>query len=323
MRAVANQSTRAGSIELSRRAAIRSLLLAAAAIRSRSSHAQSPSDRVAPRPRFRADSIEVRIPFIALDRHEHLVPGITAQDLRLLADGKEQKIDFVSVEEGPVSTIFVIDISGSMKKPVSDVREAVRRVLMAATADDEFAVVEFSDKPRVTLGFTGLATAVEERIRRMAPVGRTSLTDAVTLALLEMRRARHSRKAIIVVSDGQDNHSRYGAAETLRLAVESDARAYGIELYPPIGEGAPPYTFLELLARGTGGRYLPTITRGQIPDLVDRIDVHRQYVVGFRPPAAHRDDRSHRVDLSLRTKFTGGRIRLYWKEWYRIDPASH
>jgi Ca-activated chloride channel family protein len=303
---------------LSRRATI-CALLAAAGVRGRSSHAQSV---VAQAPRFRVDSTEVRIPFVALDRQEHMVDGIKAQDLRLLADGKEQKIDFLALEEGPVSIIFVIDISGSMKKPVADVREAVRRVLTAAAEGDEFAVIEFSDSPRVTVGFTGLPTAVEERIRQFTPAGRTSLTDAITLALLEMRRARQSRKALIVVSDGQDNYSRYGGTETLRLAAESDARAYGIELYPPMGEGAAPFTFLELLARATGGRYLPTITRGQIPDLVNKIDVHRQYVLGFTPPAAHRDDRLHRVELTLRTKAPGGRVRLYWKERYRIDPAS-
>lgn len=268
------------------------------------------------RAQFRSDIAEVLIPFTAVNRREQLIDGLSAADLRLFTDGKEQKIDFVSLEDGPASIVFVLDVSGSMKKPVADAREAIGRILRAATPDDEFALIEFSDQPAVTIPFTPRSSQIEERVANAATVGHTSLTDATVLALDYMAKAAHrARKGIIVVSDGQDNHSRYTQRETLRRAVESDVRIYGIELNPTFGDP----TFLELLARDTGGRYFPTERRASIPDLAERIDVHRLYLLGFKAPAAHRDERSHRVELKLRSKLPSDRPKLYWKHYYRID----
>ena len=267
------------------------------------------------KPQFRAEAAMVLIPFTAVDSRERLIAGISVDSLRLFSDGKEQKIDFVSQEDGPASILFVVDISGSMKKPLTDAQEAIRKILRAAPAEDEFALVEFSDRPELTVAFTNRQDEIEDHIGRMAPAGHTSLADAIVLAADHMSKAaRQPRKAIVVVSDGQDNYSRYTEREAIRLAVETDARIYGIELYPPSGEGAPPASFIELLARATGGRYLPTVRRGSIPDLADRIDVHHRYVLGFTAPPEHRDERAHQVELRPKTRLSTGRARLYWKE---------
>jgi Ca-activated chloride channel family protein len=135
------------------------------------------------------------------------VRGLTAQDIRLFADGHEEHISFLHEEEGPASLLFVLDISGSMKKPLADVQEAMRRVLRAASADDEFAVVEFSDGTRLTVDFTSMQSRIENRIDAMTATGRTSLKDALFVALREVPRANHERRALIVLSDGGDNHS--------------------------------------------------------------------------------------------------------------------
>ncbi len=270
---------------------------------------------------FRIQSTQIVIPFSAVDKHDRLVSGLCSEDLRLLADGREQHIDFLYAEEGPASVLFVLDISGSMKKPVADVKEALRRVLRAASVDDEFALIEFSDEPQLTISFTTEESRVEARVEEIVPAGRTSLTDAIVLGFREMARCRQARKALIVLSDGQENHSRYERKEAMRLALETDVRVYGIELYPPVGEGFVAATFLELLARATGGRYLPTVSRKDIPSVIESIDVHRCYVLGFTPPTEHHDDSVHHVDLKLKRKLARGRVTLFWKERYLIPRA--
>ena len=287
-----------------------------ATIDSREAKGQTPKAGSS-RPQFRAESAQVLIPFTAVDKQDHLVGGLSARDVRLLADGKEQPINFLSLEDGPASILFVVDISGSMKKPVADMQEAMRRILHTAAVDDEFAVIEFNDNPRVTVGFTSVSSRVEDRVKEIAPAGRTSLTDAILLAFQEMKRANQERKAVIVLSDGQDNHSRYVRTDAIRLAVETDVRVYAIELCPPIGEGYISPTFLEVLAHATGGRYLPTVSRKNIPDIVDRIDVHRGYVLGFTPPAEHRDGKTHQIELKLKPKRATQPLKLYWKDRYR------
>lgn len=272
-------------------------------------------------PRFRSEAAQVLVPFTAEDKHHHLVPGLKAEDMRLLVDGREQPISFLSVEDGPVSVVFVLDISGSMKKPVTDVQEAMRRILRAADSSDEFAVVEFNDTPELTVDFTARPERIEQRIEGLMPGGRTSLTDGIVMGLRELRRARQPRRALIVLSDGAENHSRHVRTEALRTAVEADVRVYAIELYPPIGESFGGPTMLELLARATGGRYLPTVNRKNIPDLVERIDIHRGYVLGFNPPMEQRDGKLHQVSLKLRRKTAGERVRLFWKERYRVPSA--
>ncbi|MBL8294604.1 MAG: VWA domain-containing protein [Bryobacterales bacterium] len=273
-------------------------------------------------PDFHTAGTQVLIPFTAVDKHDHLVDGLAAQDFRLLIDGKEQSADFFAMEDGPVSLMLVLDASGSMNRTVTPVQDAVRRILRSSDSNDEFAVIEFSDQIRLTVDFTRLESRVESRVREMAHAGSTSFSGAILVALREMNRVRQRRRALIVVSDGRDNHSRHVRSEVIQTAVESDVRIYAIELYPPMGEAFVSPTLLEMLARSTGGRYLPTMARKQIPELIDRIDIHRNYVLGFTPPVNHRDGRNHSVDLRLRKRSGIPPARLFWKERYRV-PATH
>lgn len=77
---------------------------------------------------------------------------------------------------------------------------------------------------------------------------------------------------------------------------------------------------LEVLARATGGRYLPTLTADSISSLIEKMDVHRSYILGFKPPPEHREGKLHEVELSPRHRVSDGPVRLYWKNRYRV-PA--
>jgi hypothetical protein len=125
---------------------------------------------------------------------------------------------------------------------------------------------------------------------------------------------------MVIISDGQDNHSRYKEREAIRLAMETDVRIYGIELYPPMGEGYVRKTLLESLAEATGGRYLPTVKLQNVPELMSRFDVHRFYRATYSMPTAAMDARYHGIDLKLsRTEQLRG-LRLFWKRGYHARP---
>jgi Ca-activated chloride channel family protein len=267
--------------------------------------------------RFREQSTEIVIPFTAVDRKDHLVSDLRAQDVRLFDNGSERRLTSLLLEEGPASVLFVIDVSASMKKAIAGVREAIAQMVRSSADGDEFAVMEFSREPEVSVGFTGSDARVFERLRHLEPAGRTSLIDAAVMALKEIEHGRHERKAIVIVSDGSDNHSRYNETDAIRLAMETDARIYGIELYPPIGDGFVAATLLQLLSERTGGRYFPTVSPERIPGLVSKFDVHRFYRAMFSPPAADRDGKYHRIELRLakRDRLRGGKF--FWKRGYQ------
>jgi VWFA-related protein len=107
-------------------------------------------------PMFHADSTRVLIPFTAEDKRHHLVHGLTSEDIRLVSNGHEKHINFLHEEQGPASLLFVLDVSGSIGKPLAYVQDAMKRVLRAAAADDEFGVIEFSDRARLTIDFTSM-----------------------------------------------------------------------------------------------------------------------------------------------------------------------
>lgn len=270
------------------------------------------------RAQFQSESAQVLIPFLALDRQDRLVTALSIDDLRLLDNGEERPISFLSLEEAPASMLFIIDVSGSMSKPVRHIQDAVRRILRHAAIDDEFALIEFRDRPKLTVAFTDAQAALEERVREITPAGSTSLIDAIELGLHEIANAHQPRRALVILSDGQDNHSRHVRSEVFQLAMETDVVIYGIEMYPPAGEGMAGKTFLQLLSEATGGRYFPTVSRKKVPELVDKIDIHRSHMLGFQPSETALDGKDHQIELKLRK----GSSRLFWKRRYHA-PQLH
>lgn len=267
--------------------------------------------------RFRVESTEVTIPFSAMDGEDHLVPDLENSDLRLFDNGLERALTSLFLEDGPASIVFVLDVSGSMKKAAAYVDDAVQHILRNSADGDEFAVIEFSNGPQLTVEFTSAEQKIRERLQMLTPAGRTSLIDAAVRALKEVKHGHNSRKAIVVISDGQDNHSRNARLDAIRQAMETDVRIYGIELYPTFNDGFSK-TLLQSLAECTGGRYLPTVKPKNIPELIAKIDIHRFYRASFSLPPEHIDGEYHRIELKLNRKdrLRGGK--LFWKRGYRL-----
>ncbi|MGH9524712.1 MAG: VWA domain-containing protein, partial [Terriglobales bacterium] len=155
----------------------------------------------------------VLVPVTVTDQMDRLVTGLDQKSFTLFQDKQEQNIKYFSSQDAPVSIGIIFDLSGSMKNKMDNAREAITEFLETGNPQDEFFVVTFSDRPEMLTGFTQNVDDVRERLINTPAKGETALLDAIYLGMNEMKHARYERRALLVISDGGDNHSRYTESE--------------------------------------------------------------------------------------------------------------
>jgi Ca-activated chloride channel homolog len=265
-----------------------------------------PGSRTPGKTDFRAETNLVLIPVSVTDAKNHSVIGLGRDAFRIFEDKAEQKLTQFATGDVPLSVGIVFDASGSMQDKMAESREAVRQFLRTANPEDEFFLVEFSSHARITVPFTTDAGQVEERLQRTEPRGRTALLDAVCLAMDQMKKARNPRHALLVISDGGDNDSRFTQYEMRRRVRESDLWIYSIGIYghhtamlPE--ESQPGQSLLSALAEESGGRHAAVEYLRDLPEIAASIgrELRDQYILGYRPAGDRRDGKYHRVQVKL------------------------
>jgi Ca-activated chloride channel family protein len=277
---------------------------------------------------FRTDSTLVVVPVTVVDRRGAIVNGLAGNAFTLTEDGVPQPIRSFSEDDAPVSLGVVLDLSGSMKGVLGAAKESLRTLMKDANPDDEVFLNGVSTQPRA---FTGFEDGVEEAVRRVeseSAGGYTALIDTVYESLQQLRAGAEPRKALVVISDGMDNHSRYTREELLRLAVESDAQIYTIATVASVNPVQAPkplvmteakrgLVFLEDLAERTGGIAFVVSNGTEIAKAAARIDqaLRNQYVIGYVP----RDKPASGQWRKIRVKVAGSGMRAYARTGYRLD----
>jgi Ca-activated chloride channel homolog len=228
------------------------------------------------------------------------VMSLKQENFRIFEDGVEQKITNFSSEDAPVSIGLLFDSSGSMRNKIRKSAEAAAAFFRTANVDDEFFLVEFNDRAKLAVPFTRDANLIYQRIVRTKPLGRTSLLDAIHMALTQMKEAKNLRKAIVILSDGGDNRSRYTESEIKSAMREADVQVYALGIYDP--DDQPKRTpeekngpkLLGELAHQTGGRDFTIRNLEDLPTVCERIgnELRNQYVIGYAPASA--DDTGYR-----------------------------
>jgi VWFA-related protein len=202
-------------------------------------------------------------------------------------------------------------------------RAAVSEFLKTSNTDDEFSLIQFADRAQILVDFTSHSEEVQNRLIYLQAHGRTALLDAICLAINEMKQAKHSRKAILIISDGGDNSSRYTVREIKDRVREADIQIYSIGIMEPLSgrmrsieELAGP-ALLDELAHQSGGRMFEIENLNELPDVASKIGMalRNQYVLGYAPSAEKRDGKYHSVKVkvtrpkglpALRTTFRTG-----------------
>jgi Ca-activated chloride channel homolog len=275
-----------------------------------------------PRTRIRVDSNLVLIPVTVTDPLNRLVTGLDKESFRLFEDTVEQSVTQFSSEEVPLSVGVVFDGSGSMGQKLEGARSAVAQFFKTANPDDEFFLVQFSDNASLALPFTHDLGQIQNRLLFSQSKGRTALLDGVRLALLEMRHASNPRKAILVMSDGGDNNSRYTESEIGKLMREADVQLYAVGLYDA-GMGRSPEEaggpgLLTKLAEQSGGRQYAADNEHNLADIAAKIGVQlrHQYLLGYVPQNRERDGKYRRVQVKLNQPKGLPQLRTYWRMGY-------
>ncbi|MCH6554075.1 MAG: VWA domain-containing protein [Acidobacteria bacterium] len=261
-------------------------------------------------PRLRVDVDLVLVSVTVTDPYNRLVTGLGKEHFELLEDKMSQEILHFSSEDVPLSLGIVFDLSGSMKRAgkLNRASQAAVEFLNTANPQYEFFIVAFSDAPKIVTGFTSSVQDIQNSLLTAQAEGRTALLDALYLSLNTMREANNPKKAILVISDGGDNHSRYTPRNIKAAVRESDVQVYAIGIFDPISaRGAPELVWgpslLKDIAEMSGGR-LFAIELYNLSDLPDvaatiSIELRNQYVIGYRPTNVRRDGGWRKIQVKI------------------------
>jgi Ca-activated chloride channel homolog len=276
-----------------------------------------------PKPDIRVDSSLVLVPAQVTNGLGAPITTLGKEDFHVFEDGVEQRITNFSREDAPVSVGLLFDISGSMRNKIEKATEAAGALFKTSNPQDEFFLIEFSDRPKLKVPFTSDTNEIYDRIAHTRPFGRTALLDAIHLAMGTMKQARNSRKALVIVSDGGDNRSRHTEREIKNEMLESDLQVYAMGIFDPedekhsVEEQNGPRLLTEL-ADETGGREYPVASLNDLPAISTRIgnQLRSQYVLGYSPVNAERDGKYRMIQLRLSGKAKLPNLHLYYRHGY-------
>jgi Ca-activated chloride channel homolog len=242
------------------------------------------------------------------DAYGHIVTGLDSDNFRIYEDKIEQEVLTFSSEDVPISIGVVFDFSGSMANKIGKAREAALQFFKTANPEDEFFLVRFNERAELASAFTSGIESLQSSLMLTSPKGRTALLDAIYLGLREMDRARNARRALLILSDGGDNHSRYTQNDVKRLAREADTEIYAIGIFEPLDfrsrtpEELYGPSLLTEIAEMTGGRLFAVENMNDLPDIAAKIglELRNQYVLGYRPSHKAHDARWRKIKIKLR-----------------------
>ncbi len=255
--------------------------------------------------RLRIDVNLVQVPMTVTDPMNRLVTGLEKENFALYDNNIGQAIKYFSSEDAPLTIGIVFDLSGSMSSKFARARKALTEFLRTSNPQDEFFVVGFNDRPSIIVDYTSDPDDVEARMVMLKPENRTALIDAVYLGIDHLRQAKYDRKALLIISDGGDNRSRYTENELRRVVRESDVQIYSIgifDAYAPTSEEQMGPDLLKEICEMTGGRLFNVGgDMGDLQDIASRIsaELRNQYVIGYTPSEVRHDGNWRKLKVKL------------------------
>ena len=211
-----------------------------------------------------------------------------------------------------------------MSNKIDKSRQAAIQSFKTANPQDEFFMVSFNERAELVSTFTNSIEDLQARMMYMGAKGRTALLDAIYLGLSQMRGAQHGKRALLIISDGGDNHSRYSESDVKRLVKESDCQLYAIGIFDPIGyrnrtpEELNGPSLLSEITEITGGRVFAVENLNQLPDIAAKIgmELRNQYVLGYQPSNKAHDSRWRKIKIKLRAPKGLPPLNVYAKTGY-------
>ncbi len=258
------------------------------------------------------------------DPYNRLVTGLDPDNFRVYEDNIEQEVVTFSVRRCAYLDRRDLRLQRQHGQQDRKAREAAIQFFKTANPQDEFFLVSFNERAELTSAFTNSVEDLQSRMMLAAPKGRTALLDAIYLGLSQMRGAKNGKRALLILSDGGDNHSRYNESDIKRLVKEADTQLYAIGIFDPLGyrnrtpEELNGPSLLSEVTEMTGGRVFAVENLNDLPDIASKIgmELRNQYVLGYRPSNKAHDARWRKIKIKLRAPKGLPPLNVYSKTGY-------
>jgi len=265
----------------------------------------------------------VLVPVTVVDSMSRPVIDLPQRNFSLLEAGIPQQIRYFSHEDAPISVALILDFSGSMRDKIEFVHQAVDEFFQNANPEDDYYVITVSDKPTLVADASQSTNTILAHLAAIEPKGMTSLYDSIYLGVNKLRSSRYQRRAMVIVSDGGDNRSRYTLKEIKSVLAESDILTYSIGIFDDIPiplfksiEERWGRKWLDDVTCVSGGRNIPADDRRQIPQIAGLIsrEMRSQYVLGYRPTDPNNDGKWRKISVKLVEN--PAQMHVHFKEGY-------
>jgi len=260
-------------------------------------------------PSFRSDTNLVLVPVNVMDSGGANISGLGPANFTVRDNKTPQPIVSFHAQDAPCSVGIILDTSSSMRTALSIAKEAVREFLHASNQQDDFFLLTVSSEPEIQSEVTDDLDTLQNSLVLMEARGDTALIDTIYLALNHTQSARNPRRALLVVSDGMDNHSRYSKAELLRVAIETDTQIYTVAIdgYSPRQkavlriEAQRGLMLMDELAAKTGGVGFVVRSASEAPGAAAKVGlaIRNQYVLGFQPSSVEQSGKWHKIQVQV------------------------
>lgn len=278
--------------------------------------------------------INVRTDLVTLtltvtDLYGRYVSGLTKSAFTVTDSNREQEITFFSDSDAPVSVGVLFDVSGSMSgEKIQKARNALKRFIASSHPSDEYFLIAFNSRAQLLLDRTRDGDALMDKLQLVQPKNNTALYDAVYLGIERVTRGAHQKRALLIISDGQDNASRYNFGEVRRLMKESDVVTYAVGIIDAgdVGSsiGMQGQAFLDELTSVTGGKSFYPSSNVEMDEIFERIalELRHQYSIGYTPTDFQPDGKWRKVRVKVKPPRGLPRLTVRSREGYYATPAS-
>jgi Ca-activated chloride channel family protein len=291
-------------------------------VRAQTPPSPEPNDRI----RIQTDLVTLTL--TVTDIYGRYVSGLNKNAFTIVDENEEQEITFFSDSDAPVSIGIIFDISDSMSgEKIAKARKALERFLNTSHPMDEYFLIAFNSRAQLLLDRTRDADAVLRKLTLVDPKSNTALYDACYLGIERVSRGTHQKKALLVISDGQDNASRYNFNEVRRLMRESDVITYAVGILDPRDarsmEGMRGQAFLDSLTSVTGGKAFYPRNDVELDEIFERIalELRHQYSVGYTPRNFEPNGKWRRVRVRVKPPRGLPRLTVRSRDGYFATPS--
>jgi len=269
----------------------------------------------------------VTLTLTVTDLYGRYVSGLTKNAFTVFDNNQEQEISFFSDADAPASIGILFDVSDSMSgEKIAKARKALERFINTSHPSDEYFLIAFNSRAQLLLDRTRDGEAVLQKLTLVQPKNNTALYDACYLGIERVTRGTRQKKAMLIISDGQDNASRYNFGEVRRLMKESDVTVYAVGIMDRGDAGSMTgmqgQAFLDELTSVTGGKAFYPSTDVEMDEIFERIalELRHQYAIGFTPKDFTPDGKWHKTKVKVKPPRGLSRLTVRTREGYYASP---